>query len=147
LNRDIAASRLLLFLDTCFAGVAAGGARALVPAGSTGAGSFSGAFSQFSASGWAAIAASRGDQQSWESDSLKQGYFTYYLLEALRESQGRAPVEQLFQSVRERVSARVKQELNVDQVPVMSAGSDGAKLVLGAESKAFTASAAHAAGH
>jgi len=140
LNRDVQAQRLALFLDTCFSGAAAPGAappgaKSLVPVGAAGATAFSGALAQFSATGWAAIAASRGDQRSWESDQLQQGYFTYYLIDALRKTQGMAPLQDLFQQLHDQVSAHVRQ----DKMPVMSSGADGAKLTLGVEARAARA--------
>jgi hypothetical protein len=131
LNRDIRAQRLILVLDTCFSGAAAPGAKALVPVTAAGLDSFSGAFSQFQAAGWAALAASKGDQKSWESEELQQGYFTYYLIEALKESHGAATVQELYTAVQSKVSARVRQDKGQEQTPVMSSGSDGSKLVPG----------------
>jgi hypothetical protein len=131
LNRDIRAERLILVLDTCFSGAAAPGAKALIPVSAVGLDSFSGAFSQFQAAGWAALAASKGDQKSWESEELQQGYFTYYLIEALKESHGAATVQELYTTVQGKVSGRVRQDKGQEQTPVMSSGSEGSKLVLG----------------
>ncbi len=136
LNRDVKAQRLALFLDTCYSGAAAPGAerpgaRALLPVGSTGAGSFSQALTQFNASGWVVVAASQGNEQSWESPELKQGYFTHFLLEELRNSKGRATMQELFNNLRTGVTTRVLRDKNTNQTPVMSTGADGGKLVLG----------------
>lgn len=72
------------------------------------------------------LAASRASEQSLESPELKHGYFTYYLLQALRDSNGRTPLSQLFASVAQKVSAQVNQH------PVMSRSSPDADFALGA---------------
>ena len=82
------------------------------------------------------VAASQGDQRSWESPELQQGYFTHFLLEEMRTTNGQATVEQLFRSVRDRVSSRVLQDRNAQQTPVMSTGAEGSKLILGVDGKA-----------
>jgi uncharacterized caspase-like protein len=141
LNRDVRAQRLALFLDTCFSGGAAPpGAKSLVPVDAVGAHAFSGALAQFNATGWAVIAASRGDQESWESDELHQGYFTYYLMDVLRQTKGMAPLQDVFTQLRDKVSASVRKDKGGrDQTPVMSSGADGAKLTLGAAALATQA--------
>ena len=55
------------------------------------------------------MAASQVNEESLESDELRHGYFTYYLLQALKNDKGIAPLEpglcQVAQAVSQRVSA------------------------------------------
>lgn len=80
----IRAKRKVLFLDTCFSGQAAGkGAKALIAEGpgidETTAKMF------LSGEGSFVITSSRATEKSYESARLQNGYFTYYLVKALRE--------------------------------------------------------------
>lgn len=76
------------------------------------------------------FAASSVNEQSLESPELKHGYFTYYLLQALQQSNGRTPLSKIFASVSQHVSQTVKQH------PVMSQSSPDADFALAAEETA-----------
>lgn len=134
INREVRARRVVLVLDTCFSGDAltslqagAGGTlsrgfSAPVPkdkaAEATAPPAFSAAFQNLTIGyGRAVITASRASQESWESAKLRNGYFTHYLLEALRTSHGTEPLNQLFPQVRSLVSSHVKAEVGASQDP------------------------------
>lgn len=80
----IRAKRKVLFLDTCFSGQAAGkGAKALV---AEGPGIDEATAKRFlSGEGSFVITSSRATEKSYESARLQNGYFTHYLVKALRE--------------------------------------------------------------
>jgi uncharacterized caspase-like protein len=136
LRRDVQARRVVLILDTCYSGDATG-SRGVMKMASNAAGArndFSGALDGFAKDGARVVmSASRAEQQSWESNQLKHGYFTYFLLEALRQSQGQMPLGQIFETVRDRTAAAVhKDHPNAEQTPTIQENSDGAAIVLGA---------------
>ncbi len=80
----IRAKRKVLFLDTCFSGQAVGkGAKALV---AEGPGIDEATAKMFlSGEGSFVITSSRATEKSYESTRLQNGYFTFYLVKALRE--------------------------------------------------------------
>jgi uncharacterized caspase-like protein len=130
LTRDLKAGRVVLILDTCFSGDAtrlrARGLTLFAPALDGFAG----------ASGRLVIAAAAGDQPSFESPQRRNGYFTHFLIDALRKSQGQAPLRRMFDDVRENVSTAVQRELNATQTPVLSGSEEIGKLQLGAPERA-----------
>jgi uncharacterized caspase-like protein len=82
--------------------------------------------------GRAVITASRASQESWESAKLRNGYFTHYLLDALRSSHGAEPLEQLFPQVRSLVSSHVKAEVGASQDPSYEFSEGANSIVIGA---------------
>jgi uncharacterized caspase-like protein len=116
LSRDLRSARVVLILDTCYSGDAArtrvGGARTVFAPGLEG-------FAR--APGRMVIAAANGDQPSWESAERKNGYFTFFLVDALRQGRGKLPLRQLFEDVQGNVRAAVQRELNKTQIPLMTA--------------------------
>jgi hypothetical protein len=149
INREVKARRVVLVLDTCFSGDAltslqagAGGSAARgfsapVPldknAETTGPPAFSAAFQNLTIGyGRAVITASRASQESWESAKLRNGYFTHYLLDALRTSRGAEPLDQLFPQVRTLVSTHVKAEVGASQDPSYEFSEGADSIVLGA---------------
>jgi len=76
------------------------------------------------------MAASRVDEESLESDELRHGYFTYFLLQALKNGKGTAPMSQVFADVAQNVSKRVSAQ-GLRQHPVMSRSSEDADFALG----------------
>jgi uncharacterized caspase-like protein len=114
LSRDLRSARVVLILDTCFSGDATkmrldGGATAFAPA-----------LEGFAhAPGRLIMAAANGDQPSWESTERKNGYFTFFLIDALRKGRGQ-PLERIFDGVRTNVTTTVQRELNKAQTPVMT---------------------------
>ena len=122
LSRELRSTRVVLILDTCFSGDAAkmrfdGGTTAFAPA-----------LEGFSrAPGRLIIAAANGDQPSWESEERQNGYFTFFLVDALRKKRGQT-LQQVFEEVQRNVTTSVQRELNKAQTPLM-AGSAAVKAV------------------
>jgi hypothetical protein len=153
LSLRVKAQRGVLFLDTCFSGVAASGFRNLNQESASGTGSDSarrspnGAGSKaltadgsgVSASalssinytlGRVVITASQPDERSWESEKLKNGFFTYYLIEALRQNKG-ASIEQVYGYLKDRVPRQVQMEKGFSQMPMMSPAKPTLNIYLG----------------
>ena len=76
------------------------------------------------------MSASRVDEESLESPTLKHGYFTYFLLQALKAGNGNTPLSQVYDSVAQQVSARVTAD-GAHQHPVMSKSAADADFALG----------------
>ena len=126
LTRDLRAARVVLVLDTCFSGDAT---RLRLGRGLT---LFAPALAAMTGvSGRVILTAATGEQASFESPQRKNGYFTYFLVDALRRGQGQWPMTQLFDYVRTNVSQTVQRELNAAQTPVMSGSGDVGGLRLG----------------
>jgi hypothetical protein len=123
------AQRVAVFLDTCFSGAAAGSGGTKTVASALALKSVSSAtLSRMSeGAGRVILAASQENQESLESSSLQHGYFTYYLLEALRQSKGLDPMGKVYLFVRDQVATRAKQQ----QIPVMAQSDQGDMIVLG----------------
>jgi uncharacterized caspase-like protein len=129
------ALRTALILDTCYSGgsiksqAAAGGALAGVKVKNSGPSSQM--LTRMSeGTGRIVMSASRVDEESLESPALKHGYFTYFLLEALKAGKGNTPLSQVYDSVAQQVSARVTAD-GAHQHPVMSKSSADADFALG----------------
>jgi uncharacterized caspase-like protein len=148
INREVKARRVVLVLDTCFSGdaltsleagaggTASRGFSAPVPLDKNAEAStppaFSGAFQNLKIGyGRAVITASRASQESWESAKLKNGYFTHYLLDALRNSHGSESLDHLFPEVRSLVSSHVKAEVGASQDPSYEFSEGADSIVLG----------------
>jgi hypothetical protein len=126
----IQARRTTIFLDTCYSG------------GATGAGAGSG-FGDGNPSkdaldrirqgvGRVIITSGTEKEKSWESPTFRNGYFTHYLIEALKRDRGLAPVDRVYAYVRDNVSQRVASEVRSHQTPVLSQSEHGAEgIVIG----------------
>ena len=142
LRRDVRAKRVALILDTCFSGDAtASGAHVYTASKAVGpATDFSVAADRFEdrAPDGAArivISASRADEQSQEDSDAGHGYFTRYLLEALREKGGANPLRGIFQAVHDRTMQAVRDRyasFGLTQTPTLRGTPAGLDLVLGA---------------
>jgi uncharacterized caspase-like protein len=75
------------------------------------------------------MAASQVNEESLESDELRHGYFTYYLLQTLKSDKGIAPLSQVYSQVAQAVSQRVSAS-GLHQHPVMSRSSEDADFAL-----------------
>jgi uncharacterized caspase-like protein len=146
-NREFKAHQVVLILDTCYSGDALanpndgmGSARGSLKIGSDDAPANPPASSSFSAAfenlkvgyGRAVITASRANEESWESATLQNGYFTHSLLEVLRESHGEERLDHVFPLVETKVAAQVKKELNANQNPSFEFSEHADSIVLGA---------------
>lgn len=140
LNREIKARRVVLILDTCYSGDASG-ARAIrpvwsvapPPADSPASSSFSAALQNLKVGvGRAVIAATRANEQSWESESLMNGYFTHFLIGALSEEHGIDTLGTIFPKVRDQVSAGVRHQYGETQTPSCEFSDHASDIVIGA---------------
>jgi len=132
LRRDVKARRVVLILDTCFSGDATGSDRgiALPPT------DFSAAVDRFEdktkGAARVVISASRANEVSREDPGLQHGYFTYFLLQALKNNGGNSPLGDIFQFVHDRTLQAVHDRFGASQTPTMRNTPEGLSLVLGA---------------
>jgi len=128
----IQARRTAIFLDTCHSGAAAAKT-------GTGAG-----FGDASASrealdrirqgvGRAIIASSGVAESSYENDDTRNGYFTYFLINALRQSKGLDPIDKIYDYIRVQVSKSVMTRFKLPQNPALSLSDQSVDIVLGAK--------------
>ena len=75
------------------------------------------------------MAASQVNEESLESAQLHHGYFTYYLLQALKTGKGTTPLSQVYASVSKQVSQSVSAQ-GMHQHPVMNRSSEDADFAL-----------------
>jgi uncharacterized caspase-like protein len=130
----VKAGRAAIFLDTCFSGNAAVQNAKLIAPGIKNAAPSKQMLDHIKqGSGRMVFAASGTEQESLESDTLKHGFFTYYLVQALRQEGGSAPLSKIFdytqQHVIQTVSTEFKQ-FNLQQNPVMSRSEDNTDFAL-----------------
>lgn len=131
------ALRTAVFLDTCYSGGAAG---SQPTAGLVNTAPSSAMLSHMSdGTGRIVMAASEVNEESLESSQLKHGYFTYFLLQALKSGKGQTPLSQVYSSVAQQVSQSVSSQ-GMHQHPVMNRSSADADFALRTPSAA-TASA------
>jgi len=152
-KKMIRAGRVAVFLDTCYSGAAtlAGavlgegvarspgnpGGNSSDDTGNSRAIGFVGGVSRDllsragSGAGHVIISASQPDERSWESNELRNGIFTYYLIEALKQNDGMAPIGEVFNSLRDRVSQRVRAEKKAPQKPMMEPAETKADIRIG----------------
>lgn len=112
----IRARRKVTFLDTCYSGQSAAGQKDLTIEGGvddrtaqmflSGEGSF-------------VIMSSDEKERSWESDSIKNSYFTHYLVDFLRRSKEPANIKEVFGYLSTKVSEAVAREKQQPQHPQM----------------------------
>jgi uncharacterized caspase-like protein len=76
------------------------------------------------------LSASQVNEESLESPALRHGYFTYFLLQALKSGKGATPLSQVYATVAQQVSALVSAD-GSHQHPVMSRSSADADFALG----------------
>ncbi len=138
MRRDIRAQRVVIVLDTCFSGDVTRGGLVHSPNIEIGPQSeFSAAADKFedkNAKGVArvVISASRADEESQEDAKLQHGYFTYFLLEALKKNGATSPLGEIFQSVRDHTAQTVHERFNLSQTPTIRGTPEGLSIVLGA---------------
>jgi uncharacterized caspase-like protein len=124
------ALRTAVFLDTCYSGGAAGGS-APHPAQALANTAPSSAMLAHMSEGTGRIvmAASEVNEESLESSQLHHGYFTYYLLQALKSGKGGTPLSQVYASVAQQVSQSVSAQ-GMHQHPVLNRSSGDADFAL-----------------
>jgi uncharacterized caspase-like protein len=139
----VRAERTAIFLDTCFSGNAAQPEKKLMAPGIA-TGSVAPATLDHIKQGTGRIifTASGVSEESLESDSIKHGYFTYYLVQALEQQNGAIPLTQAFAFVQQHVHSRAQTEAHAEQNPVLSRSEDSTDFSLGAPA-ASSASKTH----
>lgn len=117
--------RILLCLDTCYSGAGASDSgKGLVRSNIDGPEIAQGI-------GSLVIASSSPDQRSWESDTLRNSYFTKYLIESLSKADGMVSVNQAFETMREQVQSDVLHDKGQLQTPTLSGKFEGPNLIVG----------------
>jgi len=119
-------NKVLLVLDTCYSGAGAESAQKGMTRQNVDTQSLA------NASGSVVISSSSPDQQAWESESIKNSYFTKYLIESLRDTKVGNDLERAFNSMKDRVQAEVLRDKGAIQTPVMGGASSARGLALGA---------------
>jgi uncharacterized caspase-like protein len=131
----VKAQRAAVFLDTCYSGNAAVKDTSLIAPGIKNASPSAKMLDHIKqGTGRMVFAASGTEQESLESDSLQHGFFTYYLVQALQQEGGSAPLSKIFDYTQQHVSQRVATEFkqyNLQQNPVMSRSEDSTDFSLG----------------
>ena len=127
----ILARRTAILLDTCHSGAAASGKNRDVQESSVPSSTLD-AIRQ--GAGRAIITSSQVGESSWEDDEDQNGYFTHFLVEALRKNKGLDPIQKVFDYVHDRVSRSVMTKYEVKQEPVLSVSDGKAEIVIGAPS-------------
>jgi len=139
----VRAERTAIFLDTCFSGNAAQPEKKLMAPGIASGSVASATLDHIKqGSGRIIFTASGVNEESLESDSIKHGFFTYYLVQALQQQNGAIPLSQAFAFVQQHVHTRAQTEAHAEQNPVLSRSEDNTDFSLGA-SPATQASVEH----
>lgn len=124
-----------VFLDTCYSGGAITKPERLLAPGVATAGISRETLQHMGqGAGRIIIAAASTDQESLESEDLQHGYFTYFLVQALRK-QPADPLTKVFPEVQQAVSARVDKDYrlyNLHQTPVLNTSTQATDFALGA---------------
>jgi uncharacterized caspase-like protein len=130
LGRWVLAQDYVLLLDTCFSGAAQPGVSGkLIPAGSNGLDPLQG----LQGSGnRVVISASRADEHSYEDKESKHGYFTRFLLEALKSNGVPPDLSSVYGYLNEHITTEVARLDGRSQHPVMQAFGQGNEIVLSA---------------
>jgi len=68
------------------------------------------------------ITSSQSNEKSWESDRLRHGFFTYYLLDALKQKGGKISVQEAFDRLKEEMPEAVMKEKGHPQHPEIGMG-------------------------
>jgi hypothetical protein len=130
----VKATRAAIFLDTCYSGNAAVKNSKLIAPGVASASLTQKTLDHIKqGSGRIVFAASGTEEESLESDSLKHGFFTYFLVQALHEQSGSAPLSRIFDYTQQHVSERVASEFrqyHLKQTPVMSRSEESTDFAL-----------------
>ena len=131
----VKARRAAIFLDTCYSGNAALKNSKLIAPGIANAAPSAQTLDHIKqGAGRIVFAASGTEEESLESDTLKHGLFTYFLVEALRKEGGSVPLSRIFDYTQKHVSERVATEFrqyHLQQNPVMSRSEDDTDFALG----------------
>jgi uncharacterized caspase-like protein len=128
----VKARRAAIFLDTCYSGNAATQDVRLIAPGIKNSAPSAETLSHITqGEGRMVFAAAGTEQESLESDTLKHGFFTYYLVQALRQQGGATPLSRIFDYTQQHVSQTVAKEFNMQQNPVMGRSEQSTDFALG----------------
>jgi uncharacterized caspase-like protein len=140
----VKATRAAIFLDTCYSGNAAVKNSKLIAPGVASASVSQKTLDHIKqGSGRIIFAASGTEEESLESDSLKHGFFTYFLVQAFHEQTGSAPLSRIFDYTQQHVSERVAtdfKQYHLKQTPVMSRSEDNTDFAINPGTANTTAS-------
>jgi hypothetical protein len=109
----IRARRKIVLLDACYSGQTISGQKGMEMVGAL----QNKLAADLCGYGTVTITSSSSDEQSWESDNLKNGVFTYYLIEALKQNEGKPTIDQIFRVLQDKVPATVRREKQKSQNP------------------------------
>jgi hypothetical protein len=141
----VKAHRAAIFLDTCYSGNAASKNVKLIAPGIANSAPSAATLDHIKqGSGRMVFAASGTEEESLESDALKHGLFTYFLVEALRTQGGSMPLSKIFDYTQKHVAERAASEFrqyHLQQNPVMSRSEDDTDFALGPATGASTSGA------
>ncbi len=118
-------NRIVLVLDTCYSGAGGEDHKGLTRSNIDSNGVAQGI-------GSVVICSSSPDQRSWESDELKNSYFTRYLIDSLKGGPG-STLDQAFSSMKQKVQQNVLKDKGEIQTPVMCGTFSGPPLQIGAK--------------
>lgn len=118
-------NRIVLLLDTCYSGAGGEEHKGLMRTNADSVGLAQGM-------GSVVICSSTPEQRSWESDDLKNSYFTRFLIDALKEP-GSINLDRAFASMKNKVQQNVLRDKGEVQTPVMSGSFSGPPLQLSAK--------------
>lgn len=116
-------NRILLVLDTCYSGAGGESHKGLSRTNVD-----SSALAQ--GIGSLVISSSSPNQRSWESDELRNSYFTRYLIDSLKQAAPGTTIDVAFNSMKNRVQQNVLKDKGEVQTPIMSGSFFGPPLVL-----------------
>jgi len=126
------ALKTVILLDTCYSGGVSGTKSAASPPAPRDATPSTDMLKQMSqGSGRIIMTASGVDEESHESSTLGHGYFTYYLLKALKDSKPNTPLTEIYTSVSKAVG-QMASSVGVKQHPVLYQSSDTADFPIAA---------------
>ncbi|MGD9681595.1 MAG: caspase family protein [Candidatus Obscuribacterales bacterium] len=111
IKRRTNCDRVVLFLDACNSGAAAGGKGLLRTQNFN--------LSSVAGQGMIIISSSSADQRSWESKRYENGVFTRKLIDSLQVKGITTNLSTAFENLKDEVEQEVKFDRRVDQIPVM----------------------------
>jgi hypothetical protein len=127
------ALRTLVILDTCYSGGSVGDQASAAKNATVKAAPSHAMLEQMGqGTGRIVLAASQSDEESLESKKLGHGYFTYYLLQALKAGKGNTPMSEVYAEVSKSVS-ELAAESGGRQHPVIYQSSAAADFSLRAQ--------------
>jgi len=125
----IRARRKVAFLDTCYSGQAGVGEKALSLDTSSVDEKTARMF--LSGEGSFIITSSRGAERSWESDRIRNSYFTHFIIEGIQRGDQPATVKELYDYVATKVADAVAREKQAPQHPLMIPSTGSADVRIG----------------